>query len=166
MRFEFGHDESPRSEDLSEAELHELLVRLEFEDRESEVRDHHATVDAVCEATGASRTRVWEILDQIREDDLESRIAMRIREAEEPLFRVERPGHTTSPISTAHIPSRRRTFSTLLDHVKRDHEIKGKASLKETKENRAFEFMAICFGFIVVLLMIYAVVYGVAPRVR
>lgn len=153
------------SEVLNEAELRLVLERLDaVHEPIVEDVDHHATVAAVCEATGASRARVWEILEQIREDDLEARIALRIREAEEPLFRVERPGHTSEPISTARLSTRRRTFESLLDHVKRDHDTKGKVPRKETMDNRAFEFMAICFGFLVVMLMIYAVAQGVMGK--
>lgn len=59
---------------------------------EPKVRDDEVTIAAVCEMTGRPDYEVRKILEQIREEDLAAELARRLREAEEPLYRVERPG--------------------------------------------------------------------------
>lgn len=101
-------------------ELSALLLRLHSAEAPIEQPDDYATVAAVCEATGETPHRVREILEQIREEDLESRIEERLREAEEPLYRVERPGVFNDPLdSSTNMLARRRAVKTILDKIPR-----------------------------------------------
>lgn len=51
------------------------------------------TVEAVSEATGLPISQVVEALERLRESDEETRLMRTLRELEEPLYRVERPGN-------------------------------------------------------------------------
>jgi len=109
---------SYRNESIQPDELTLLLTKLHAPETPIESPDEYATVAAVCEATGCSAQRVWEVLEEIRQQDLEARVEQRLREAEEPLYRVERPGTYFDPLdSTTNVLARRRAVKTVLDRI-------------------------------------------------
>lgn len=129
--------DSNQNESIQPEELQALLVRLHAPDHSFEPKDDYATVSAVCEATGQSWDRVWEVLAEIRELDLEAKIHRRLQEAEEPLYRVERPDTAVNPVENSMSKwARQRTARTILDKIprpehvrKRDHQdIRAEAS--------------------------------------
>lgn len=117
MEHSFSGGERRHDEAIDPEELGVLLDRLHEVDEVPEGPDHHATVAAVCEATGQSFNRVWEVLEQIRREDMEARLSQRLREMEEPLYRVERPGFDRDPLSRHTASGRERTFNSLLDKL-------------------------------------------------
>ena len=124
-------------ESIEPAELHSLLMRLHLPEPVSYGSDEYATVAAVCEATGESEQRVWEVLRQIREEDISSRIEQRLREAEEPLYRVERPGFERDPLdTTTNLLARRGAIRTILDGLPRaDSKSQAKPSKVQAKHD-------------------------------
>ena len=101
----FTQADDMREDEISLDELKLLMERLHAPEPEAaDPPDHVATVEAVCEATGESEERVWQVLKQIREEDLQSRVSERLREAEEPTYRVELPGFEEASLSARSCP--------------------------------------------------------------
>jgi len=105
----------PVNEELTADEVRRLLERLEGIESAEEPTDIFATVNAVCEATGESPALVRQLLDDIRREDLAARVTTKLRELEEPLYRVERPGFETRESATQTYLARQRTLNTILD---------------------------------------------------
>src|SRR5690348_14090534 len=105
-----------RSE-ISPDELNCLLQRLHAPDHIPEQEEDHVTVAAVCELTGAAEDEVWDLLERIREEDIEARVVERLRELEEPLYRVERPGFVDDSLTRPLISNRRRILNSVLDQL-------------------------------------------------
>jgi hypothetical protein len=75
--------------------LHELLARLnEVETFEPVSRTDKITVEDIAEALNLNVEHVARELETILEEHRDARLAGAIRELEEPLYRVERSGHT------------------------------------------------------------------------
>lgn len=80
-----------------EAELAELIDRLHRQtDNWTEpvaTRTDHITVEDIAEALDLDPLEVAKVLKEIHEEHEYARVAGALREMEEPLYRVERPGH-------------------------------------------------------------------------
>jgi hypothetical protein len=75
--------------------LHELLSRLNETDTfEPVTRSQKITVEDIAEALNLDSDYVAEELEAILEEHRDARLAGVIRELEEPLYRVERTGHS------------------------------------------------------------------------
>lgn len=154
---------SESSEKLTSAELRALLEKMEpidEVDRAMGEFDDTVTVGAVSEATGMRPEDVMDILSEVREQMAEARMADAIRELEEPLFRVERPGHAT-PDGSRHLPplSRARLFSSLLDDV-----VKARRPRVKLKDERGERQAALIQNVILIvfgLILIGVLVLGV-----
>jgi hypothetical protein len=152
--------DNPPKEWINPAELRALLERLHAEDAEPEPDDDHTTVAAVCEATGEDEKRVWELLETLRREDLEERISRRLAEAEEPLYRVERPGTSQDPLSRKTWVGQQRAITTVLDHLPRPNRPKlSKKKHADTKTDRVALLLSIFF-----LLAVLAVVAMIIAR--
>jgi hypothetical protein len=115
-----AHGFGPQPDEaLTPGELHELLHRLHCQEDEAVPADPYATVAAVCEATGEPPQRVWDVLQRMRDEDLRSRVEQRLKEAEEPLYRVERPGFSQDPLGRGSLAGRERAVTTILDRLPR-----------------------------------------------
>lgn len=147
---------------IDPAELRALLERLEpidEVDRTMAEFDDTVTVSAVCEATGVEAHVVIDILAEVRERVAEARLVQTIRELEEPLFRVERPGHA-APDATRNLPPlhRAQLFTDLMEDVVRTRKPKVKLSAPHAKSARWIEaFILIVFA----IVLIGAVVVGI-----
>lgn len=140
-------------------ELRPLLEQLHSPETSVHQVDERATVAAVSEATGLPETQVWDALHKLRSEDLQARLAERLREAEEPLYRVERPGFTAE---TPTFLGRQRAFQSILDTVPRlDSQKQAKLAPKqETADERASRWAArLVLAF---MLLMFAVVGVVA----
>ena len=153
MRSHRHRTETRGSSLITPEELTELLHRLHSEDATRDIVDDQVTVAAVCEATDESQERVWLLLEEIRRDDIESRLAEKLREAEEPLFRVERPGFTSDPLSKPTWSNRQRAFSSILDHLPRPQRPK-KTKVAKTIADTSADRQARALAFILLLLML------------
>lgn len=150
----------PQEEALTPVELGELLRRLHPDDfQESfERKDDFATVSAVCEATGHDPDKVWDALEDIRREDVESRLAQRLREAEEPLHRVERPGHETDPLRGANLLNRASHYETFLDFVQKKSSRPKVA--KKFEVDRLSAILTTLIMFTVAVAFIGLLIYG------
>ena len=75
--------------------LHELLTRLnDVQNVEPALRTEQITVEDIAEALNLDADYVATELDTILEEHRSARLAGVLREMEEPLFRVERTGHS------------------------------------------------------------------------
>lgn len=148
-------------ESIEAEELRALLERLHAPAPPVEQPDHYATVTAVCEATGHTAEEVWRVLEKLREEDMEARLAQRLREVEEPLYRVERPGKSEDPLSSATLMGRRRMFNSILDTVPRTP---GKAVKRPLKlgEDQASKLASWLVLALTLLLFAIVTIAGVA----
>jgi hypothetical protein len=87
------------------------------------VEPAEATVEAVAEATGVPLARVQAELASLREEDLESRLTERLREAEAPLYSVERPGHVRDPLHSRSWLPRQVLPNRFLDQSMQDRQV-------------------------------------------
>jgi hypothetical protein len=163
-----GQDQRRESDSIQPDELQSLLLRLHAPEMPIEPPDDYATVAAVCEATGESAYRVREILEQIRQEDLESRIEARLREAEEPLYRVERPGTYADPLdSTTNMLARRRAIKTILDKIpKVDVKRSADAKQKEFHADQGSRFAGNLVLVTTLLLFLVVIVVAVVVVLR
>lgn len=95
---ELGRDEL-RHQVVSDPEtLHELLARLnDPDDRRILSRPEEITVEDIAEALGLDPNYVAKELEEIYEEHRIAKLSGVLRELEEPLYRVERPGHSVEP---------------------------------------------------------------------
>ena len=76
------------------AVLTELVRRLgNVEPRRTSSDPDHVCVTDVAEALGVTSAEVSRELDRIQDERHRERVSVALREIEEPLYRVERPGH-------------------------------------------------------------------------
>lgn len=121
VRESFGPDHDRLRDDwVSMQELRAVLQVLDADadaPAVQDVPDDHVSIEAIAEATGLTIRAVELALEEVRRCDQEAELARRIRELEEPLYRVERPGHPPPDPVARTIGSRRQMFSTLLDDL-------------------------------------------------
>lgn len=154
------------TEDLTPGELRRLLERIDGIDTRQEPPDPHATVTAVCEATGASPHVVIDLLEEIRREDVAQRVSERLRELEEPLFRVERPGPESPSSSSLRYFAREKTLNTILDGLPTVDRKPVKVTYRPTREERANHLIsAIVLGGMT-LLFLCLIVVGIVRLVR
>ena len=75
------------------------------------------TLEAICELTGASRKRVLDLLQDVRRERREAKIAEALIELEEPLYRVERPATEVPHDAIYDLQFRKATTESLLDQA-------------------------------------------------
>jgi hypothetical protein len=155
-----------RDAQVSPEELTRLLERLEGLDEP--VSDHASTVSAVVEATGYSSRRVWEALQQIRSEDLEARLAAKLRELEEPLYRVERPYNPAEKPLAASYAHRHRILRSLLDDLPRPGEPRvrrpvGKPDLAERAAGGIAMALLAGFALLVLTLVLGGAITALRP---
>lgn len=102
---------------VNATELHLLLERLEGIQELLTPEEEGASLDAISEATGYSRDHIDHVLQEIRREDMAERVRERLREMEEPLYRVERPTTEKRQDIMLDYFSREATVSTILDKV-------------------------------------------------
>jgi hypothetical protein len=160
------HNAQPRSEAIDARELQELLNRIYPLERTPGdlVPDDHATVAAVCEATGESEDRVWDLLTAIRREDMEARLAERIREAEEPLYRVERPGFQRDPLQGLPFFRRTRAFESELDNLGQTQDRKKRTKPKPSNHEVAANFAATAILILLLLAIVAIAIAGLSQR--
>ena len=163
-----GTEETIQSRLISDQELQAVLQAIEEEQfvkatHDASPYDEWVTVDAICEATGHNPTEVSRILYQHRRAILASRISERLRELEEPLYRVERPGHH-KPDSSAPV-IRVEQINTILDKLlpKQSYTRKSKA-LQTTLSDRVASAIALFIGAIVVLGTLALIIQGIISQ--
>lgn len=157
----FKQVEDRREDELTLEELKVLMERLHAPEPEpvDKTPDHAATVEAVCEATGESEERVWQVLRHIREEDLQTQLADRLREAEEPTYRVERPGFERDPLAALNFIRRTKEFDSALDELGKSRS-KSKRKIAPTAHDRVSELIAILILFLVVTAIVLLFVLG------
>lgn len=133
-----GHEFEEEADLVTPLELTALLSELHEPDSwMGEEDDDHVTVSAVAEATGHSETEIQDLLERLREEDKEIRLARALREMEEPLYRVERPGPTPHDPLAAHFRLRPgQSLSPLLDGL-----AKKRKTAKKVAEDKSSELV-------------------------
>lgn len=121
-----GHEFQEEPDTVTSLELTALLHELHEPDSWlSDQDDDNVTVSAVAEATGHSETEIQELLERLREEDKEIRLSRALREMEEPLYRVERPGPTPHDPLAAHFRLRPgQSLSPLLDGLAKKRRVR------------------------------------------
>lgn len=143
----------------------ELIHEEQFADAAWQASPYEdwATIDAICETTGHRPEEVERILGQIRRADLASRISTRLRELEEPTFRVERPGH--------HLPSasapvlRVEQINTIVDRLSSSkksvsHKIAASTTLGEKIISTAGAVIALLIVLGILAVIVQAIATG------
>lgn len=158
-RFQEAKDR--REDEISLDELKVLMERLHAPEPEPDdsTPDHAATVEAVCEATGESEERVWQVLRQIRDEDLQTRLSERLREAEEPTYRVERPGFERDPLAALNFIRRTKEFDSALDELGKNR-VKSKRKIVPTTHDRVSELIAVLILLFVVTAIVFLFILG------
>lgn len=146
-------------------ELLPLLERLQTPHLPKELPDDYATVAAVAEAIGCSESEVWDALNNLRNEDLEARLAERLREAEEPLYRVERPGLNPEPPTFI---GRQRAFQSILDTLPPLNPQKRSTVAKkmESAEERASRWAAWLILALTLLMFLVVGIVAVFTAIR
>ena len=171
MPHEFGPDEA--LDQRAKVEAEELVALLErLHDPHSAVEmavDDHITVQDVAEATGMPVQDVLDALSKVRDDNYEARLAAKLRELEEPMYRVERPGPATAdPLSSPISSLRRKDFSSILDHLPKfdPNKILLRRALKETPHERSAKAVAQAILWTIFFLLLAVVTYGLYRLIR
>ncbi|MBS1710814.1 MAG: hypothetical protein JSS71_03695 [Armatimonadetes bacterium] len=166
-----GTEETLDSPVVSDAELQAVLQAIAKEDlgepaHQASPYDDWATVDSICEVTGRSRAEIEGIVLALRREDLAARISGRLRELEEPLYRVERPGHHP-PSSVEHI-LRDRQVKTILDKMGQPLIPKRVKSDQELRNEKSSDLLGRIIAYlltgVVVFIALYAIVQSLASR--
>ncbi len=154
---------NPKSEIASDEELRLLLERLHrAESLEEETARYHQigkiTVEDVAEAVGMHPDLVAQELDAMHQEWMESRVSGVLRELEEPLYRVERPGNEVksgldSPLL------RMKSVQTLASKLREDRQIdRKKVDHSPSKQDRLIANVILAgFGILFGVLAIKAV---------
>ncbi len=160
---EGGLRSNPKSEIASDEELRILLERLQrAESLEEETARYHQigkiTVEDVAEAVGMHPDVVAQELDAMHQEWMEARVSGVLRELEEPLYRVERPG--TEIKSGLDSPLLRlKSVQTLAGKLREDSKItRKKIDHSPSKQDRLIaNFILAGFGILFGILAIKAV---------
>lgn len=171
MPHNFGPDEVlDRRAKVEAEELVAVLERLHDPHSVAEVAlDDHITVQDVAEATGLPVEDVLDALSKVRDENHEARLAAKLRELEEPMYRVERPGPSPiDPLSSLISPIRRKDFSSILDHLPKfdPNKIPLRRSLKETPHEKSASVVAYAILWIMFFLLLVVVTYGLYRLIR
>lgn len=126
------------------------------------------TVTDIAEAVGLSTSDVENALRRIR-GSREAELAKVLRELEEPLYRVERPGFAPPDPLSRHIPWRAQELnSSILNDVPKPviRTVRGKLKKKEDEAHeKVSNWIAVVilglFGLLMVLVIVYAVIQAV-----
>jgi len=128
----------------------------------AETTDDQVTVEAVAEATGRSRAEVLEALERIRAEDAELRLSLALRELEEPLHRVERPGHAEpDPLAKHFRMPQGQSLSPLLDDLARRSKAATKLRRRGQESNGRFDLVGFLIMALFTALTLGAVFYGI-----
>lgn len=164
MAQEFRPD-SEFSRKLNAGELRTLLERLGEVDLEPPGSEE-PTVEDVAEALGHEPQFIENMLREQRAIDRESRISEALREMEEPLYRVERPGLNQSDPMSRHNPiHRQRVITTILDHLPRaDHPKRRQKVTEDTKHDHAMRAFAYLFLTAMALIFVALAIKAAVMR--
>ncbi len=166
------HESHPEGESLlarnlvSPDELRDVLQRLSGVDQgEIPHPDGYVTAEAIAEATGYTVESIQEILDHLRDQDRQAELARRLRELEEPIYRVERPGiPPNDPLSTYNPMRRTQMMSDLLDSLPHPDrpKVKRKLNIPEDRVSKMLTTVVLAiFVVVFVALSLIAVVQGI-----
>ncbi|MBS1714838.1 MAG: hypothetical protein JST30_10945 [Armatimonadetes bacterium] len=123
--------------------------------------DDSVTVEAVAEATGRSKSEVLDALERLRAEDAERRLSLALRELEEPLHRVERPGHAEpDPLAQHFRMPKGQSLSPLLDDLARRSKAASKLSRKGKTQPPRFDLVGLMIMAVFTALTLVAVLYG------
>lgn len=163
-----GTEETIDSHLISKKELQAVLKAIEeeqFVDATHSISpyDDWVTIESICEATGHRPHEVAQILYEHRRAELASRISDRLRELEEPLYRVERPGHHKPNSSMPGL--RVEQVNTILDRLlPKQNYINRKKSLEANLSDRIATAFAIIIGGVVILVTVALVIQAALSR--
>lgn len=155
MDHEFKHDE------VSEQELKPLLHELHeqgswISQLEPEGSDDEVTVAAVADATGLPVAYVQAALDRLRESDSVTRLSRAVKELEEPLYRVERPGLSQVDPLDRHFrqkyPVEAESDKAKLKQLREALRVQRKKDAMKVTTTESVTTIAILIGFFVVFL--------------
>lgn len=150
------HEENQLREVPDLDTLHELLTRLNsFEAFEPVSRTEKITVEDIAEALHLDPDDVALQLETILDEHREARIAGALREMEEPLFRVERPGHfQAGPLDN---PLHKLRSVQILMSRNQDRKSVPRRSIQETKPDH----LGHLFGrFMIILMFVLFAILG------
>lgn len=141
-------------------ELREVLTQLDTigatinEISHDDGDPDHVTVSSICEATGESESRVREVLASLRQESETDQLVRRLREVEEPMFRVERTTpHTPSTSQLEHHFRRAVPVNKILEQAeKKSH--RGRLVLKESLSERVITGAGLLLVLFVVLFFL------------
>lgn len=164
-----GSEETLQSHLISDAELQAVLGAIEELEFREEAHvaspyDDWVTIDSIAEATGHPESEIERVLFEIRRENMASRISERLRELEEPLYRVERPGHHRPDASAPAI--RIAQINTILDRILPEGKakIKSRKYLEPNASDRIASAIALIIGGIVVLVTIGLIIQAIVAR--
>lgn len=159
---EFSHENAPEFRDIEIEELRDVLDEL-HNDLQPDLAPERTrvTLEEVAEATDMPLQAVEEAVRRVRE----ARMAAVLRELEEPLYRVERPG--TPPVDPF-LSQRysRDTFSSLLErHAEPEVKPKKPTQAKKTLHENVTDHLATLVAVLVVIAVILFLILTIL-RVR
>lgn len=149
---------------MSSSELRLLLERIEPRDEfadalDRKIPDDTVTVHSISEATGLHPEDVLDMLCEIRQRHAEAGLADRLRQLEEPTFRVERPGHAPHDHFKSHPPlTRVGIFSSILEDVVKAT----RPRIKQHSESDRKHFNASTLVAVILLISLALIVIGFA----
>lgn len=164
-----GTEKTIQSPLISDSELRILFERINRTDEEQFEQAHQisphddwVTINAFCEVTGHHPEDVQRILEDIRRKDLHAKLATRLRELEEPTFRVERPGHS---IQNSHEPLlRQQQINSMLDKLLPQKPLRQKLALTTTPGEKIVSTIGAIFAFLIVAGTIGIIVQAILTR--
>lgn len=159
---EFSHESAPEFRDIEIEELREVLDELHRELQPDLAADRsRITLEEIAEATDMPLQKVEEAVQRVRE----ARMAAVLRELEEPLYRVERPGTPPAdPFMTQRFS--RDTFSSLLDrHAEPETPPRNQNGAKKTFHENVTDHLATLVAVLVVISVILFLILTIV-RVR
>lgn len=162
MPQEFSHESTPEFRDIEIEELREVLDELHRELQPDLSQERaRVTLEEIAEATDMPLKSVEDAVRRVRE----ARMAAVLRELEEPLYRVERPGTPpVDPFMTQRFT--RETFSSLLDrHAEPETPVKKKAQSKKPLQENLTDHLATLVAVLVVVSVILFLILTIL-RVR
>ena len=160
---------------LGAEELQRLLTELEGVGdatalESQDAPDDWVTVEAVAEATNRSTAEVHEALEKLRSEDAEHRLSLALRELEEPLHRVERPGHSNpDPLAQHFRIPRGQSLSPLLDDLARRSKIASKLSRRirsKSSDEPRFDLVSLLIMALFTAVTLGAVYYGILQLLK